>query len=148
MGFAFRRVDFEVGSVGDRNARRLSRAFTIRLFYSIWNYNRFAFNSFKPIHIGGSFTEAPKRTNGCFHTPTAPTLPLPHTGDFRFLERALSPLHPDSHAHSSSAHTGDLSPPSKNRILHLWPNGMNGNPTMLEFQFLPQSTPILNGISH
>ncbi|GBN62512.1 hypothetical protein AVEN_109970-1 [Araneus ventricosus] len=43
--------------------RLSSWAFTIRLFYSIWT-NRFVFHPFKPILVGGSFTKAPKCTNG------------------------------------------------------------------------------------
>ncbi|GBM96142.1 hypothetical protein AVEN_44799-1 [Araneus ventricosus] len=44
--------------------------------------------------------------------------------------------------------TGDLSLASKDHILLLWPNEMNGNPTTLEFQILPQSAPIITGISY
>ncbi|GBM14255.1 hypothetical protein AVEN_167336-1 [Araneus ventricosus] len=85
-----------------------------------------------------------------------PILSLPHTVDLRFLERAPFPprfyfsrLTPTHITHTnSSPHTGDLSP-ARRIVLHfLSPNGMNGNPTTLELQLLPQSTPIIVGISH
>ncbi|GBO07147.1 hypothetical protein AVEN_163610-1 [Araneus ventricosus] len=60
--------------------------------------------------------------------------------DYRLLPYPYSSsCQTDSYPCSLSAHTGDLSPASKDRISLLWPNGMNGNPTTLEFQTLPQS---------
>ncbi|GBN77622.1 hypothetical protein AVEN_215990-1 [Araneus ventricosus] len=47
------------------------------LHYSISNNDQFAFHPFKSIDLGGSFTEAPKRTTSRFDPPTPPMLPLP-----------------------------------------------------------------------
>ncbi|GBM29873.1 hypothetical protein AVEN_110378-1 [Araneus ventricosus] len=85
-----------------RDAALKSWTFTIRLFYSIWTNNRFVFNTFESIHMGGSFTKAPKRTNGCVDSPTPPTVSFPHGGFSLFGEITLPArfLQSDSHAHS------------------------------------------------
>nr|GBN55449.1 hypothetical protein AVEN_2329-1 [Araneus ventricosus] len=83
-----------------------------------------------------------------------PTHPPPH-GHFRCFEKASYPPMPDFSSLNPKHilppqcfhHTGDLSPTSKDRISLLWPIGMNGKPTTLEFQTLLQYTSIIIGIS-
>ncbi|GBO06960.1 hypothetical protein AVEN_134097-1 [Araneus ventricosus] len=104
--------------------------------------------------LGGSFTTVPKRTTDRFEPPphfssretdSHPHSPLQRGFSLFWREHPPLPsmfLHSDSHAHSSTPHTGDLLPASKDRISLLW---LNGNPTTWEFQTLPQSTPISIG---
>ncbi|GBM54246.1 hypothetical protein AVEN_208589-1 [Araneus ventricosus] len=142
----------ESSNLGDKNRAVLRWAFTIRLSYSIWTNNRFVFNSFKPIHIDGSFTKTPKRTDCCFNHPYSAHTPLPHTRYFAFWRQ--HPLRPNlyiltpTHVPSLTLpHTGDLSPASKNRItLRMaewdeWKSNDVGIPT-------PLSTPNFIGFSH
>ncbi|GBM85112.1 hypothetical protein AVEN_62868-1 [Araneus ventricosus] len=72
--------------------------FKTTLHYSIWTNDRFVSHPFKSIDLGGSFTDAPKRTTSCFYPPTPPSARLPAThppphGDFRFLRTTNSYRH-------------------------------------------------------
>ncbi|GBN12741.1 hypothetical protein AVEN_35692-1 [Araneus ventricosus] len=74
----------------------LSWTFVTTQIYSIWTNDWFVFHPFKSMDIGGSFTDAPKRTtSSSILLLLPPTIPLLHMGDFRFLETAPSSVRPD-----------------------------------------------------
>ncbi|GBM27906.1 hypothetical protein AVEN_256700-1 [Araneus ventricosus] len=88
--------------------------------------------------MGGSFMEIPKRTTSRFYPPYTSYTPLPPCRGFLHFGENTLPLAALISAVKLTRtfplpDMFHLSPASKNRVSFLWPNGMNGNKTTLQF---------------